>query len=378
VRFRNLNRLRSLKVPIAALISTYILTVVLGLSITTAYSPAKADSAMERAVNVLLFSPVAIGRHAGESIYAWMFGEPKSVIPGGGYGETCPFLSDFKTPSFDCRNIQPTTPPWSTSNQPLPGQPGFTGGFPNPQDPCSFYRHLLACQKGCSEMEKNRLIGYFQTCSGMTQLISPIATPPIYNLGGDGGNLIAACSSNQNFQNYVHNMRSCLQVAVTTQLGSCKNCSSLVTNIIEAHTPCNANTGFCTSLGNDPQALRCLGAALGASWQGLSGGHSLSGPVRSVGICHLLEQSITCAARGQNFTNWWNNICGGYQLGCRLAGGRICGWACPMADQLSPELQNIIAQITQIGAEAGSYYPGMVGLLEGTCQELIFGDGPNF
>jgi|GEM_PF-2153466 len=362
----------------AGLLLMYSSLLVLSFATIAPYRDARAEGVMSTAFNVLVVAPVAIGMLAGNSIYNHMFGDPKPIIAGGGYG-SCPFLSDLDDGAFDCQNLNPSAPPWSTTSLPPPGQ-GGDPRFTSPQQPCALYRRLLACQKGCSEMQKNRIMGYFSTCSGMTQLASPPETPKqaIYGLGSDGGDLMTACSNNQNYRNYVDHMRSCLQVGVAAQLKSCKDCSSLVDNIIHAHTPCNANTGFCNTLGNDPQALKCFGAALGASWQGLGGGHSLSGPARSVGICHMLEQAMTCAStNGTDFYNWWNNMCDGYRKGCEMSGGINCSISCPAKEQLPVLLQLPLALLTKAIASGAGEIPGAISMAEAACQKTI-GNEPNF
>ena len=337
----------------------------------------RAEGADSTVFDTLVVAPVAIGLLAGDSFYNWMFGDPKPIVTGGGYG-MCPFLSDLKNSAFDCQNLNSTAPPWSTASLPQPGQ-GVDNGITDPQQPCAFYRRLLACQKGCSEMDKNRIIGYYQTCSGMTQLASPSAIPDhaIYGLGRDGGDLMTACSLNKNFRDYANNMRSCLQVGAAASLKSCKECSSVVEGIIHAHTPCNANTGFCTTLSEDPQALSCFGAGIGASWQGIGGGHSLSGPARSVGICHMMEQALTCASK-TNFQNWWTNLCKGYQKGCEMSGGVNCKLSCPAYEDLGPLIQGSFATLIESVATAStSELPGIISLAEEACHNAL-GYEPNF
>ncbi len=323
--------------------------------------------------------PAKTGVKAGVDFYNWMFGGPK---PEGGYGQ-CPFRSDVdfqgSGSGFDCQNLKPTAPPptappWSTPN----GDNTPPSSFSNAQEPCRIYSHVLACMKGCSDVEKNRLIGYYQTCSGMTQLTMPPPPPPIYGLDRDGGDLITACSGNKNFKNYVNNMRSCLQVSLAEKLKSCETCSEVVGGIIDSHTPCNAKTNFC-EMGADPQAIRCFGAALGASWQGFFGGHSTMGPIRSVGICHMLvDQVATCAASSTNLTNWWNNICSGYQTGCKMSGGSSggggwCAAACPMSDQLTLTGQHQLAEVLQKYVRAADVLApaGSMALATKLCEAML-------
>ena len=335
-------------------------------SITNAKT-AKANFASD-AFNIVVVAPVVIGMHTGGAVWDWMFGEPKPQITGGGYGGQCPFLSDRKDPNggVDCQNLGPTSPPWSTltTGAPIPRPP-----FTNPHEPCGFYRRILGCMNGCSEVEKNRLIGYYQTCSGMTQLTMTPPPPPIYGLDES---LVTACSLNQNYQNYVNKMRSCLQVATTLSLKKCVSCTELVDNIIHSHNPCNVNTGFC-DMGDDPRALKCFGAALGASWQGFGGGHSILGPIRSVGICHMfIDQAMTCAASNTDFTNWWNNICTGYQQGCGGAGGSNCGISCPTSSEMGLATQYVFSQLLQILAQlVNDSTPGAIALAGSLCEQLI-------
>jgi len=185
---------------------------------------------------------------------------------------------------------------------------------------CSYYLRLRLCLTDCDESQKNRLLGYYQTCMGVTGLAS-----------GDY-KFVEGCAGNSEFTSYMESMRHCLQkssVAFNAD-NACHTCKQIIDGsggpydgIIGSHTPCNSIAGFCNL---SETSLRCFGAGLGSSWTGVLGSHSATGSIRSVGFCHLVSQAASCAAVSDQgyggFMNFWRALCGGYQGGCEAVQGR--------------------------------------------------------
>ncbi|MEY4630555.1 MAG: hypothetical protein RIQ81_675 [Pseudomonadota bacterium] len=261
---------------------------------------------------------------------------------------------------------------------------------------CGYYMRLRLCLTDCDEGEKNRLLGYYQTCAGVTGLAS-----------GDYA-FVKGCDSNAQFKAYTLKMRRCLQESsVRFNANACHSCAQVIEGaggsfdgIIGSHTPCNAVAGFCDL---SPESLRCFGAGLGSSWQGVAGNHSVLGSARSVGFCHLLSQAASCASTGestgqpgyQGFMTFWRSLCSGYQAGCiamqsntgTTAGNAVdgifggggatvdklgCKAACPMPEDLN--------KLTVVGGNVGGYLfekmvssMGRSGVLgaEETCRSFI-------
>ena len=257
---------------------------------------------------------------------------------------------------------------------------------------CSYYLRLRMCLSDCDEMQRNRLLGYYQTCMGVTGLAA-----------GDY-KFVPGCSSNDQFKTYTVKMRQCLQrSSVRFNGGACHTCAEVIDGtggpydgIIGSHTPCNATSGFC-ELTQD--SLRCFGAGLGSSWQGIAGNHSVLGSARSVGFCHLLSQAASCASTGRQgrdgFLKFWRGLCSGYQAGCEamqagtgtLAGNAIegitgaggemvnkvsCKLSCPLPEDLN--------RLTIVGGDVAGYMfekltssMGRGGVLsaEDTCRSII-------
>lgn len=184
---------------------------------------------------------------------------------------------------------------------------------------CGYYLRLRLCLTDCSESERNRLLGYYQTCMGVTGLAS-----------GDY-KFVEGCAGNQEFTSYMETMRHCLQkssVAFNTD-NDCHSCKQIIDGaggpydgIIGSHTPCNGSAGFCDL---SETSLRCFGAGMGSSWTGVLGSHSATGSIRSVGFCHLVSQAASCAASSEQgygaFMTFWRALCGGYQAGCEAVQG---------------------------------------------------------
>jgi hypothetical protein len=169
------------------------------------------------------------------------------------------------------------------------------------------------CLTDCTEIDKSRLLGYYQTCMGMTGLAA-----------GDY-KFVEGCSENAEYLRYAEKMRYCLQnKSIEFNDKKCHTCKEVVqgdggpySGIIGSHTPCNSSSGFCKL---SEHSLRCFGAGLGSSWRGVLGSHSVAGSVRSVGTCHLLAQSAMCATTAkkgyEGFMTFWRSLCTGYQAGC--------------------------------------------------------------
>jgi hypothetical protein len=232
---------------------------------------------------------------------------------------------------------------------------------------CSYYLGLRMCLTDCNQFQRNRLLGYYQTCMGVTGLAA-----------GDY-KFVSGCSSNDQFKAYTVKMRQCLQrSSVNFNTSTCHTCAEVIDGaggpydgIIGSHTPCNETSGFC-ELSQD--SLKCFGAGLGSSWQGVAGNHSVMGAARSVGFCHLLSQAASCASTGrqgrEGFLRFWRGLCVGYQAGCvamqagtgTLAGNTIegitgkggetvnkvsCKLSCPLPEDLN--------RLTVVGGDVAGY-----------------------
>ena len=199
-----------------------------------------------------------------------------------------------------------------TSSEAEQAAPGFK------EHQCEYYLRVRSCLSDCNEYQKNRLLGYFQTCMGVSGLAV-----------GDY-DFVEGCRNNPEFSRYVGDMRYCIQDRSRNfNSASCRTCNQVIDGaggsfegIIGSHTPCNELSGFC-KLGTT--SLRCFGAGLGSSWRGVFGTHSAQGASRSVGVCHLLAQGASCAAKNQvgydGFMSFWRALCGGYQKGCEAMQG---------------------------------------------------------
>ena len=221
-------------------------------------------------------------------------------------GAQCPNWKQNQSTDLLCRN------PFKTIASPVANPveqaaPGFK------EQECEYYLRVRGCLSDCNEYEKNRLLGYFQTCMGVSGLAV-----------GDY-NFVEGCRNNPEFSGYVVNMRYCLQeTSRDFNTSSCHTCKQVLEGaggsdegIIGSHTPCNESSGFCKL---SATSLRCFGAGLGSSWRGVFGSHSAQGSSRSVGFCHMLAQGSSCAANKKigydGFMGFWRALCGGYQKGC--------------------------------------------------------------
>lgn len=184
---------------------------------------------------------------------------------------------------------------------------------------CAYYIKARLCLSDCDESQRNRLLGYYQTCQGVTGLAA-----------GDY-RFAEGCAGNEEFTSYTEKMRYCLQEqSAMFNERDCHSCREVIDGsggpfegIIGSHTPCNATAGFCAL---SETSLRCFGAGLGFSWRGVLGSHSATGSVRSVGFCHLMAQAATCSSSGRQgyggFMTFWRALCSGYQAGCEAAQGQ--------------------------------------------------------
>jgi len=212
-----------------------------------------------------------------------------------------------------CKPFEPTSPP-----------PKLVGHLPTPpQGACDFYQKVVSNPGGCSQEKRTLLGGYHQTCSNVS---SGVSSAP------SGAN----CKYQTAFRDYVDTFRYCLQEEVTelSTTDGCltpgTTCTDVVDNIRDAHSVCNDQTDFCSTMEN-ADAGYCFGYSIGEAWGALGVGTLPGGPTSPLGVMGTLDSICVC----DDSLKVQRNICAGYRQGCADANSgnptaaTLCAASCP-------------------------------------------------